>query len=159
MLDLTLFQPTPPCKLSYAFGVTLPACMRFHNFDLHSGKREICIYKDCIIIIIPNGRAYNNGQIFFHPDVSSDPFFLCAWKYATHKPIQQGLTNNVNEAGREYLYQRMKSRNFETTRSAIMKENKTKYTLDPGIYFLIKTNEYKIIIKSTKNSLIRTSPY
>ena len=34
--------------------------------------------------------------------------------------------------------------------------NKTKYTMDPRIYFLMKTNKEKIIIESTKNSLIRT---
>ena len=38
----------------------------------------------------------------------------------------------------------------------ITEKNKTKYTMGPGIYFLMKTNRYKIVIKSTKNSLIGT---
>ena len=34
--------------------------------------------------------------------------------------------------------------------------NKIEYTMDPWIYFLTKNNKLKIIITSTKNSLIRT---
>ena len=36
----------------------------------------------------------------------------------------------------------------------ITEQNKTKYTMDPGIYFLIKTNKYRDCGKTTKNSLI-----
>ena len=31
-----------------------------------------------------------------------------------------------------------------------LKFNKTKYTMDPGIYFLMKTNKYEIMIKVLK---------
>ena len=34
--------------------------------------------------------------------------------------------------------------------------NKTKYTMDPEIFFLMKTDKWEITIKSNKNSLIRT---
>ena len=35
-----------------------------------------------------------------------------------------------------------------------LKQDKVK--MDPWIYFLMKTNEYKIMIKSTKNDLVKT---
>ena len=34
------------------------------------------------------------------------------------------------------------------------KRNKTKYTMDFGIYFLMKTNKYRDCRKTTKNSLM-----